>query len=770
MLPSARHWQIAIPVLFALAFTPAQAWPYDLGGKWTQSSLSTPITLTYSYSNLLDGSITGLTSAELSAAVVEALQLWSAAAPLQFQEQVDSGPQPSASENNYPSGSRPRLRYGQHLLDGPQSVLAHTYLPVGNLNVNGLAGDLHLDNAEAWRLTPGGGGFDIIYVLAHETGHALGLNHEDGVPSVMHTFYSGIYSGPTTAFLYPDDINGIQANYGAGFGYVMDLSGRMYLSGTSGDNVISVSRSGTNLTATSSGFGSFMRSATDVAGLEINMRSGSDTVHLNGLTTSTTDVRLLDGTVYVESGTVIHGGSSSIVQEYHWDNGAVMMQGGSLVVHGNETGGGTTGVATFQQTGGTHTIAGNLQVGAVGVGMLTLSGGGQMSSAIIYIGSQVGATGAVNVNGAGTSFSTSSDLHVGDAGTGTLSVFNAAAVNVGGELIVGPLGKIEGNGDIFANTHSTGLVSPGPTVGTLTLHGNYTQIAPASIVNAGDPQSPFGILLVELASPLSFDKLVVTGSATLGGTLQVSLLSGFTPTAGSAFDILDWGWQQGTFTTLLLPALQGSLAWNTMQLYTAGLLSVVDTSLLPGDFNRDGHVNAADIAAMLAALSDLNAFKTSHNFSDADLLAIGDVDQSGTTTNADLQSLLNLLKSGGGSVTSVPEPTSWVTIACALASTGLCAAALGTRRTVYNAIIDDRIMLSHAIAVSDASKQNSLSRYIVVTNWRERWRGRHWWNWRFSSLWSPNGSSTTRPSRSRITNGFTIPMPTRAGESRRRMS
>jgi hypothetical protein len=78
--------------------------------------------------------------------------------------------------------------------------------------------------------------------------------------------------------------------------------------------------------------------------------------------------------------------------------------------------------------------------------------------------------------------------------------------------------------------------------------------------------------------------------------------------------------------------------------------------LLLGDFNFDGHVNAADIPAILTALTDLAKFKANNTLTDARLVAIGDLDGSGAFNNADIQALLNLLKSGGGSVVAVPEP------------------------------------------------------------------------------------------------------------------
>ena len=85
-----------------------------------------------------------------------------------------------------------------------------------------------------------------------------------------------------------------------------------------------------------------------------------------------------------------------------------------------------------------------------------------------------------------------------------------------------------------------------------------------------------------------------------------------------------------------------------------------------GDFNRDGHVNAADITAMEQALTDLNAYKTNYFLSTANLTAIGDFDGDSHVTNADLQGLMTLLASGGGSVAAVPEPASGVLLAAGI--------------------------------------------------------------------------------------------------------
>jgi len=87
--------------------------------------------------------------------------------------------------------------------------------------------------------------------------------------------------------------------------------------------------------------------------------------------------------------------------------------------------------------------------------------------------------------------------------------------------------------------------------------------------------------------------MTVSGRLALDGTLTLSLLGGFTPGAGQAFDILDWGTTAGLFSSINLPALASGLNWNTSQLYTTGVISVVPLGV-PGDYNNNGVVDAAD--------------------------------------------------------------------------------------------------------------------------------------------------------------------------------
>ena len=77
-----------------------------------------------------------------------------------------------------------------------------------------------------------------------------------------------------------------------------------------------------------------------------------------------------------------------------------------------------------------------------------------------------------------------------------------------------------------------------------------------------------------------------------------------------------------------------------------------------GDFYQDGELSGSDVSAMLQALSDVNGFKLTHGLSDADFLAVGDLNGDFNVTNTDIQALLDILKVGGDSRAAVSEGSS----------------------------------------------------------------------------------------------------------------
>jgi hypothetical protein len=159
------------------------------------------------------------------------------------------------------------------------------------------------------------------------------------------------------------------------------------------------------------------------------------------------------------------------------------------------------------------------------------------------------------------------------------------------------------------------------------------------------------------------------GTTTATSTNALTLQDNANQTEGSAgqFGV-------GTFTAG--PVGQESVTFTGFRpLLNALQIRAVPEASTPGDFNRDGHVNAADILPAMKALTNPVGYEAQYGVSPADLPIIGDVNDDGSFNNADLQYLLTTLKSGGGSTDSVPEPASWVLAFLALTTvsgTRLC--------------------------------------------------------------------------------------------------
>jgi hypothetical protein len=225
----------------------------------------------------------------------------------------------------------------------------------------------------------------------------------------------------------------------------------------------------------------------------------------------------------------------------------------------------------------------------------SFSGGVEVSFSTLAIqtdGALGASSGQVDIVNGGTLRYTGS--------TATSRTFNVhnGTINLGGHVLDLNGGLLVNNGTVRSGTvnvndgstakgtgsydavHVTdgGVFAPGDSVGFMTANSvSFDTGSSLSIELAG-------------AAPAQYDQLHVSGRLSLGGTLDVSLISPFTPQAGDSFDILDWGSLSRTIDYVTLPELGPELLWNTSQLYINGALTVT----IAGDFNGDGSVDAAD--------------------------------------------------------------------------------------------------------------------------------------------------------------------------------
>ncbi len=253
----------------------------------------------------------------------------------------------------------------------------------------------------------------------------------------------------------------------------------------------------------------------------------------------------------------------------------------------------TIGVVTVDGADSTWSVNRDLYLGYSGSGTIEISNGGRVDAAaysgntVVYLGYEGGASGSVVIDGAGSTWCSncgfnvfSSVVNVGYFGEGKITVTNGGTAQAD-MFVIGTSGEIRGNGSIVGNVQNGGLMSPGTSAGALSVDGDYAQAVP-------------GRLHIELASAASYDQLLVTGTATFDdvGTLEVALIDGYVPTGGESYTILTAGDLDGAFATELLPSVP-NLLFDVIYNPQSVVLAVTSIGV-PGDYNNDGSVDAAD--------------------------------------------------------------------------------------------------------------------------------------------------------------------------------
>lgn len=175
-------------------------------------------------------------------------------------------------------------------------------------------------------------------------------------------------------------------------------------------------------------------------------------------------------------------------------------------------------------------------------------------------------------------------------------------------------GHISGD-DPNAPVTLTGYVEGVGTLDNVVITGTDAPGFSPATVNRGSVAYD-GTLEIEIGGTNSgsdydqLNHLLGDGIADLGGTLDVQLIEGFTPTAGDTFEIITAMSVLETFDNELLPTLGGGLTWLVDYQSTSVLLSVG----LAGDFNFDGRVDGGDFLAWQrdTSLGNLTDWETNY--------------------------------------------------------------------------------------------------------------------------------------------------------------
>lgn len=362
----------------------------------------------------------------------------------------------------------------------------------------------------------------------------------------------------------------------------------------------------------------------------VNLNGG--TIRFDGFS------RAAGGTVNFTSGTVQVAGNRTIdtdaaIQDW-FGASTTLGVGKKLTVEGNAT---ISAVAPVILTGGT--LAANSLAMASG-SYLTSSQSSQVFAPVLaQAGSLIDATGgdltigdATKTNG----FYSNGTIHVGsnhvtlaDADTtvldasaqvtlgvsanpGILSAASGLLLNAGGgiagygtiDTLNNVTSPLVNNGALNGNSLTQPLTLPGYVTGAgnldnVRLTGTYSPGPGPLSVLLGNVEYD-GALNIELGGTTAgsgYDQInhvLGSGAALLGGELDISLVGGFIPNVGDAFQILTaTGGLSGAFATTVLPTLTGNLFWEINYGPNSVTLTVLAPGM-PGDFNGDGVVDAAD--------------------------------------------------------------------------------------------------------------------------------------------------------------------------------
>ncbi len=234
----------------------------------------------------------------------------------------------------------------------------------------------------------------------------------------------------------------------------------------------------------------------------------------------------------------------------------------------------------------------NLRAAQVRAGSLRLEGG----SLNLLEGSALLADGEITTLGGVLTVSADSAVYTPNA----VRLQSGGATLTGGVLLADQGihvmgGTLSGRGAVgMALYNTSGHVRPGGTgtsTGQLMVVGDYVQAAAATL------HAKLGGV-----APGTFDQLLMTGRATLAGTLNVTALSGYVPNVGDEFRIVRSANLGGEFSQVNLPMLPGRFLELEYQAQDVNLITMASAGPDGGGpaFAQPGSDPGEAVAAALA--------------------------------------------------------------------------------------------------------------------------------------------------------------------------
>jgi hypothetical protein len=349
-----------------------------------------------------------------------------------------------------------------------------------------------------------------------------------------------------------------------------------------------------------SGGGSLSGTLGMASGATLNLLGGSFTLSAG---TSFTDIGLLQvsggtlsipntmsiPTLELDSGTLTGAGALTITNAFTWTGGTQSGTGSTTLASAatltlSGTGTRTLDQRTMNLAGTTNWTDGGTLSLASGAALVNQSTGSftnqdDSNKSITGSGSFTNA-GTLNQAGAGTwsvaagiSFSTGGTVNVQG---GTLNVAETYTQTSGGVTNVASGSALTSAGGVSIQSGST-LAGSGTINGAVTNAGQLAVGTPGSAgrltINGTYLQTSTGTLTIKVGGPgagTGYDQLVVTGAATLGGTLTVTLTGGFMPTSGNTFTVLTYASRTGTFGTVGGDGPLFTVGYNAMDVTLIG--------------------------------------------------------------------------------------------------------------------------------------------------------------------------------------------------------